>query len=108
MELKYAKEIALINDYVKAVSIRFEESKVYQLAHIVAKLATWQLKEYVVRVILNKYIAIQKHNSREKISSLPAYAAAVVKYTTEQYLKIKDNIENSIEEINPFMEIVAC
>lgn len=60
------------------------------LVRAISNLKEWFLKDRVAQLIINKYIAIQIHKSRENIKSLPAYAAAVVKSVVNEYENFRE------------------
>lgn len=81
---RYFKEIQLIEEYMGILDVTLPEKKKYQLAHSIGCLK-WELKELVVRNIINKYRSVQVHKDSKDISSLPAFTAAVIKRIKEEY-----------------------
>lgn len=79
VKLNNMKEYNLVIEKIKFAGITLTKKLVMHLIRAISNLKEWFLKERVVQLIINKYIAIQIHKSRENIKSLPAYAAAVVK-----------------------------
>lgn len=85
-----SNEYKLIVDKIKFFKITLSKTKIMHLIRGIAPLKEWALKERVVQLIINKYIAIQIHKSRENIKSLPAYTAAVVKSVVDEYNSFKE------------------
>lgn len=98
------KEFALVEDKVKFAGITLSKQKVMHLVRAIANLKEWFLKERVVQLIVNKYIAIQIHKSRETIKSLPAYAAAVVLSVVNEYRDFKTLIASKAVRPSEFGE----
>lgn len=100
IKLKNPKEYKLVKDKIEFAHITLSKQKVMHLVRSISTIKEWFLKERVIQLIINKYIAIQIHHSRENIKSLPAYAAAVVKAVVNEYKEFKEkhakNISNSI------------
>lgn len=97
------REYNLIKQRMKYFNINLSSVEIVNLIRSVSTLNEWFIKERVIQIILNKYIAIQIHKSREKIKSLPAYASAVVKAVIQEYKESKEckaNIdrENKVKE----------
>lgn len=82
-------EYSLIMDKLRFFNITLTRKKIMHMILSVSNLKEWFLKERVVQIIINKYIAIQKYKSRDDIKSLPAYAAAVVKTVVSEYKDFK-------------------
>ena len=96
IKMKNPKEYALVKDKVEFAHITLSKQKVMHIVRAISTIKEWFLKERVVQLIVNKYIAIQIHHSRENIKSLPAYAAAVVKAVVNEYNEFKENFNNNI------------
>ena len=100
IKLKNPKEYTLVKERVEFAHITLSKQKVMHLVRSISTIKEWFLKERVVQLIINKYIAIQIHHSRENIKSLPAYAAAVVKAVVAEYKEFKEhyteNLSNNI------------
>lgn len=92
MKTTNPNEFALVEDKVRFAGVTLSKQKIMHLVRAVANLKEWFLKERVVQLIVNKYIAIQIHKSRETIKSLPAYAAAVVRSVVNEYKDFKDHV----------------
>lgn len=89
----FNKEYQLIKDKLSFFKITLTNKKIMHLVRAISTLSQWSLKERVVQLILNKYIAIQHHKSREDIKSLPAYAAAVVRSVVLEFNDFKEKIK---------------
>ncbi|NFO58594.1 hypothetical protein FDB39_17425 [Clostridium botulinum] len=85
VKLNNPKEYEMVKEKIKFAGITLTKKLVMHLVRALANLKEWFLKERVAQLIINKYIAIQIHKSRENIKSLPAYAAAVVKSVVNEY-----------------------
>ncbi|WP_307993615.1 hypothetical protein [uncultured Clostridium sp.] len=85
------KEYNLIIDKIKFSGITLPKQKIMHLIRGIVGIRYWFIKERVVQIIINKYIAIQIHNSREDIKSLPAYVAAVVKSIINEFKIFEKN-----------------
>lgn len=86
-----AKEYNLVIDKIKFSGITLTKQKIMHLIRGIVGIRQWFIKERVVQIIINKYIAIQIHNSREDIKSLPAYVAAVVKSVVDEFKIFEKN-----------------
>lgn len=95
IKMKNPKEYALVKNKVDFAHITLSKQKVMHIVRSISTLKEWFLKERVVQIIVNKYIAIQIHHSRENIKSLPAYAAAVVKAVVNEYNSFKETCNNN-------------
>ena len=94
------KEYQLIKDKASFAEVTLTKKLMMHLVRSIANLKEWFLKERVVQLIINKYRAIQIYKSREKIKSLPAYSAAVVKSVVDEYknfIKTQNINKNSYE-----------
>ena len=96
IKLKNPKEYKLVKDKIDFAHITLSKQKVMHLVRSISTIKEWFLKERVVQLIVNKYIAIQIHHSRENIKSLPAYAAAVVKAVVNEYTEFKQKYHNNL------------
>lgn len=85
IQKKNPKEYAFVKDKIKFANITLTKQQIMHLIRGISSLREWFLKERVVQIIINKYIAIQIHKSRENIKSLPAYVAAVIKAILNEY-----------------------
>ncbi|MBP3915033.1 hypothetical protein [Clostridium sp.] len=92
MEIKYGKELYLINEYVQSFGISVSEQHKYQLAHSVGCLSNWDIKDLVIKEIMKKFKAEQVYKSRERIKSIPAYTASVIKNVISIYRTPKEDI----------------
>ncbi|WP_321835610.1 hypothetical protein [Clostridium butyricum] len=90
IKIKNPKEYTLVKEKVRFAKITLSKQKIMHLVRSISTIKEWFLKERVVQLIVNKYIAIQIHHSRENIKSLPAYAAAVVKAVMNEYKSFKE------------------
>lgn len=95
IKIKNVKEYELVKDKVKFAGITLTKQEIMHLVRAISTLKEWFLKERIVQLIVNKYIAIQIHKSREKIHSLPKYAAAVVKAVVDEYNRFKVTYDNN-------------
>lgn len=89
VKLSNLKEYNLVMQKIKFAGITLTKKLVMHLVRAISNLKEWFLKERVAQLIINKYIAIQIHKSRENIKSLPAYAAAVVKSVVNEFNEFK-------------------
>ncbi|MBZ9693451.1 MULTISPECIES: hypothetical protein [unclassified Clostridium] len=96
VKLNNPKEYEMVKEKIKFGGITLTKKLIMHLVRALSNLKEWFLKERVAQLIINKYIAIQIHKSRENIKSLPAYAAAVVKSVVNEYKNFKkvQNINN--------------
>lgn len=90
------KEYNLIKERLKFSNINLSSTQIMHLLRSISNIKEWFIKERVIGIIINKYIAIQIHKSRENIKSLPAYAAAVVKAVVEEYKEFKEHTKTII------------
>lgn len=88
------KELELVKNKIKFAGITLTKTNILHIVRSIATIKDWFLKERVVQIIINKYIAIQIHRSRESIKSLPAYLVAVVKSVIEEYNQFKQHRAN--------------
>lgn len=95
VKLNNPKEYLLILDKIRFAGITLSKQKIMHLIRSVSNLKEWFLKERVVQLIINKYMAIQIHKSREDIKSLPAYAAAVIRSVVSEYNSFKETIASN-------------
>lgn len=99
VKLTNPSEYNLIKERINFASITLSKQKIMHLIRAISTLKEWFLKERIVQIIINKYIAIQIHKSRDDIKSLPAYAAAVVRIVVNEYKDFKSNTSlNSIKK----------
>lgn len=87
IQKKNPEEYSFVKDRIKFANITLTKQQIMHLVRGISTLREWFLKERVVHIIINKYIAIQIHKSRENIKSLPAYTAAVIKSVLMDYNK---------------------
>ncbi|MFW2491756.1 hypothetical protein ACN077_24845 [Clostridium chromiireducens] len=92
VKLNNMKEYNLVMEKAKFAGVTLTKKLVMHLVRAIANLKEWFLKERVTQLIINKYIAIQIHKSRENIKSLPAYAAAVVKSVVNEFKEFKNRM----------------
>lgn len=90
------KEYNLIKERIKFSNINLSSIQIMHLLRSISNIKEWFIKERVIGIIINKYIAIQIHKSRENIKSLPSYAAAVVKAVVEEYKEFKEHTKTII------------
>ncbi|MBS5934896.1 MAG: hypothetical protein KIC94_18695 [Clostridiales bacterium] len=105
IQKKNPKEYAFVKEKIKFANITLTKQQVMHLVRGISTLKEWFLKERVVQIIVNKYIAIQIHKSRENIKSLPAYVAAVIKAILNEYsqfiqLHKNNNAKQNIADFN--------
>ena len=96
IKIKYANELEMIKQYAKNFELngeKFTLHKMYQLAHTLGSITSWIAKERICVLIMKKYKAIEIYNSRENISSLPAYTAAVIRAFFKEYKNFKEGRE---------------
>ena len=94
VKLNNMKEYNLVMEKIRFAEITLTKKLVMHLVRAIANLKEWFLKERVTQLIINKYIAIQIHKSRENIKSLPAYAAAVVKSVVNEFKAFKNRMSD--------------
>lgn len=94
VKLNNMKEYNLVMEKIKFAGITLNKKLVMHLVRAIANLKEWFLKERVTQLIINKYIAIQIHKSRENIKSLPSYAAAVVKSVVNEFKAFKNRMSD--------------
>ena len=92
LKITNEKEFQMIKSKIAFAEITLSKTQIMHIVHSIATIKEWTLKERVVQLIINKYIAIQIYNSRENIKSLPAYLAAIVKCVINEH-----NLNNSIK-----------
>lgn len=97
-------EYTLVMDKIRFAEITLSKQKIMHLIRSISTLKEWFLKERVVQLIINKYIAIQVHKSRDDIKSLPAYAAAVVRSVVNEYKQFKEHLRPNNVKIYEFGE----
>lgn len=85
VKLNNPREYELVMEKIRFSDITLSKQKIMHLIRSISNLKEWFLKERVIQLIINKYIAIQIHQSREDIKSLPAYAAAVVRSVVNEF-----------------------
>lgn len=92
ISLHHIKELDLVKSKAKFSEITLSKTQMMHIVRSVCTLKEWFLKERVVQLIINKYIAIQIHRSREKIHSLPAYLVSVVKSVINEFNDFKNSL----------------
>lgn len=92
--LHHHKELELVKSRAKFSSITLSKTQMMHIVRAVCTIKEWFLKERVVQIIINKYIAIQVHRSRENIKSLPAYLVSVVKSVINEFNDFKSCLNN--------------
>lgn len=98
------KEYILVQEKVKFAGITLSKPQLMHIIRAVSNIKEWFLKERIVQLIVNKYIAIQIHKSRENIKSLPAYAAAVVRSVVNEFKEFKCHISKNAAKKYEFGE----
>lgn len=93
MEIKYRKELQLINEAAYSYNVSLEDNQKLQIAHSIGALSNWNFKDYIVRLMMRKFLSIQKYNPNDKISSIPNYLAAVVKSSLPLFNKTLNESE---------------
>ena len=106
-EISYKNELAMIRSYLRYNDVTLSIEKIYQIAHSIGTLSSWQLKEYIARSIVKKYIAIQKYGTREDIKSLPAYIAAIIKTLINNYNEFIKGKDLELDSIKTNIELLA-
>lgn len=94
IKLHNKKEFDLVLDKIKFANITLSKSQIMHIVRSISTIKEWFLKERIVQVIVNKYIAIQIHRSREPINSLPAYLVAVTKTIVNEFKEFKLHLNN--------------
>ena len=89
-----AKELELVKERIELAGITLTKTNILHIVRSISTIKEWFLKQRVVQIIINKYIAIQIHRSRETIKSLPAYLVAVVKGVIGEYNDFKQHRAN--------------
>lgn len=95
VKLTNLSEYELIMEKIRFCEVSLTKKQVMHLIRAISNIKEWALKERVAQLIINKYRAIQIHQSREKIKSLPAYAAAVVISVLKEYNNFKAALASS-------------
>lgn len=73
-----SKEYNYIKKRAKESNITITATEIMHIVRGIANIKEGFIKERVVNLLINKFIAIQIYKSREKIKSIPAYTAAVI------------------------------
>lgn len=94
LSIHNSKELELVKDRINFAGITLTKTNILHIVRSISTIKEWFLKERIVQIIINKYIAIQIHRSREAIKSLPAYLVAVVKAVIEEYNGFKQHSAN--------------
>ncbi|MGL5086528.1 MAG: hypothetical protein ACRC68_12555, partial [Clostridium sp.] len=94
VKLINVKEFELVKEKIKFANITLNKNQVMHMVRAISTIKQWFLKDRVAQIIINKYIAIQIHHSRENIKSLPAYLVAVTKAVISEYKEFKDHISS--------------
>lgn len=92
--LHHHNELDLVKSRAKFSNITLSKVQMMHIVRAVCTIKEWFLKERVIQIIINKYIAIQVHRSRENIKSLPAYLVSVVKSVINEFNDFKGCIAN--------------
>lgn len=92
ISLHHWQELELVKSKAKFSEVTLSKTQMMHIVRSVCTIKEWFLKERVIQIIINKYIAIQIHRSREGINSLPAYLVAVVKRVINEFNEFKDSI----------------
>ncbi|MGL5245706.1 MAG: hypothetical protein ACRC7R_11070 [Sarcina sp.] len=90
-----SNDFKLIMEKIRFAEVTLSKQKIMHLIRSISNLKEWFLKERVVQIIINKYRAIQIHQSRENIKSISAYAAAVVKNVVDEFNEFKLTMKNN-------------
>lgn len=85
-------EYELIMQKIRFADVTLSKQKIMHLVRSISNIQEWFIKERVVQLIINKYRAIQIHQSRDDIKSLPAYAAAVVRSVLNEFNTFKSSL----------------
>lgn len=96
------KEFNLVKSKIKFANITLTKKQIMHIVRAIATIKQWFLKERVVQLIINKYIAIQIHRSRETIKSLPAYLVAIVKAVITEFNELKASLSSKNYEITTY------
>lgn len=91
----HSKELELVKSRMDFANVSLSESKQMHIVRAISTLKEWYLKDRVVTLIINKYRAIQVHNSREDINSLPAYLTALVKAVINEFNEFRETINHN-------------
>lgn len=96
-----------------AKEIIVTSTQIYQLARAICNIKYDAIKEYVVETILNKFVAIQVYNSRDKIKSVAAYAYstarnAVANFETNFKKYVMENKSEYQKINNELLEKFSC
>lgn len=95
VKIKNPYEYDYVMDNIRNADISLSKSKIMHLMRAISNLKEWFLKERVTQIIVNKYIAIQKHKSRVDIKSLQAYLVAVVRSVIDEYKYFREIFKNN-------------
>ena len=95
VKIKNPYEYDFVMDRIRSADISLSKAKIMHLIRAISNLKEWFLKERVTQIIVNKYIAIQKHKSRVDIKSLQAYLVAVVRSVIDEYNYFKEIYKNN-------------
>ena len=93
--LYHPKDYSMVKDKLSFFDITLSNTKVIHIVRAISNVSQWFLKERILQIIVNKYIAINKYKSRENIKSLPSYLAAIVKAVIEDYTLFKNHVNSN-------------
>lgn len=88
------KEFELVKSKVEYSNITLTKNQIMHIVRTISTIKEWFLKDRVAQIIINKYIAIQIHHSRENIKSLPAYLVAVTKAVMNEFKEFRKHISS--------------
>jgi len=88
---KNPEEYRLIETKATFLEIILDKKQTMHIIRAISNIKEWFLKERIVQLLLNKIRSIQIHKNSNTIKSLPAYAAAVVKNTINEYKQFLSN-----------------
>ncbi|MGL5087169.1 MAG: hypothetical protein ACRC68_15890, partial [Clostridium sp.] len=88
------KEFELVKSKTKYANITLTKNQIMHIVRAISTIKVWFLKDRVAQIIINKYIAIKVHRSRENINSLPAYLVAVTKSVMNEFKEFKQHISS--------------
>lgn len=104
VKLLNAKEFELVKQKITFSNITLTKKQIMHIVRAISNIKQWHIKERVAQIIVNKYVAIQIHKSRENIKSLPAYLVGVVKAVVTEYMEFKNHI-TTMKQDNTFDDL---
>lgn len=102
-EMLYSREFNYIKDKARFHNITLTSKVIAHISRAVSNVKEWFIKERVIQLVLNKYIAEQIHKSREKIKTPYAYTIAVIKAVIDEYNCLKSAIEKNKLKQQPIL-----